>query len=55
MISWILNKIIGSQNERELKKLNPLVDKVNALESDVKKLTDEELKEKTNEFRIYRQ
>ncbi len=51
MFAWILNKIIGTQNERELKKLQPLKDKINALEAATQDLSDDELREKTNEFR----
>ncbi|MBU1146766.1 MAG: preprotein translocase subunit SecA [Candidatus Omnitrophica bacterium] len=51
MSNWILNKIIGSQNQREIKKLQPLVDKINLLEPEVRKLSDAELRQKTDEFR----
>ncbi|UCH12606.1 MAG: preprotein translocase subunit SecA [Candidatus Omnitrophota bacterium] len=53
MYKWILNKIMGSRNERELKKLQPILDKVNALEESVSKLTDEQLKEKTQFFKSH--
>ncbi|MFH1854431.1 MAG: preprotein translocase subunit SecA [Candidatus Omnitrophota bacterium] len=51
MFTWILSKIIGSQNEREIRKLRPLVDKINSLEPGIKKLSDDELRQKTDEFR----
>ncbi len=51
MFDSILTKIIGSQNERELKRIRPLVEKVNALEPEIKPLSDSELKSKTAEFR----
>ena len=51
MISFILKKIFGTQNERDLKKMSPLVDSVNELEPNVKSLTDDELKAKTLEFK----
>ncbi len=51
MFAWILNKIIGSQNERQLKKLNPLKELVSSLEPEVQKLTDSELRQKTDQFR----
>jgi len=51
MFGFILKKIIGTQNERELKKLQPLVDKINSLEDGITKLSDEELRAKTDEFR----
>src|SRR3989338_10770376 len=51
MVAWILSKIIGSQNEREIKKLKPLLEKVNFFEEEVKRLSDSELSDKTNGFR----
>jgi preprotein translocase subunit SecA len=47
----ILTKIFGTANERLLKRLRPIVIEINAMEPDVKKLSDEELKAKTVEFR----
>ena len=47
----ILNKIFGTHSERELKMVIPIVDKIEALEPTIAKLSDEELKNKTNEFR----
>ena len=46
-----LNKIFGTHSERELKMVIPIVDKIEALEPTIAKLSDEELKNKTNEFR----
>ncbi|MEE8422979.1 MAG: preprotein translocase subunit SecA [Thermodesulfobacteriota bacterium] len=43
MIGSFLKKIVGSKNERELKKLEPLVQEINNLEQKIKGLTDEEL------------
>jgi preprotein translocase subunit SecA len=51
MIGKVLTKVFGSKNERELKKLQPLVDKINALEDTVRPLQDEELAAKTVEFK----
>ncbi len=47
----ILQKIFGTKNERELKKLQPIVNKINELEPEISKLTDAQLKAKTNEFK----
>ncbi len=47
----LIAKIIGDVNARELKKINPLVEKINALEDGIKALTDEALRAKTGEFR----
>ena len=47
----VLAKVLGSKNERELKRLRKIVDKINALEPDFESLSDEQLKDKTNEFK----
>ncbi|MEE1114766.1 MAG: preprotein translocase subunit SecA [Eubacterium sp.] len=44
-------KIFGTHSERELKRITPLVDKVEALRPDMQKLSDEELREKTAEYK----
>jgi preprotein translocase subunit SecA len=51
MLGTLLAKVIGTQNERELKRLRPLVDEVSALEASIKALSDEQLRAKTAEFR----
>ena len=51
MIRGLLKKFIGSKNERDLKRLQPLVEQINALEPEFEKLTDEQLPGKTSEFR----
>lgn len=51
MLASILAKILGTNNERELRKLRPIVDKINAFEPAISRLSDEELGLKTNEFR----
>lgn len=47
----LVKKILGNANEREIKRLMKHVEKVNALEPQINKLTDEELKAKTDEFK----
>jgi len=47
----ILSKIFGDPNEKYLRKLQPLVDQINALEKEFETLSDEELKKKTEEFK----
>src|ERR1039458_9460808 len=47
----ILTKIFGTANERVIKRLLPVVDTINALEPETQKLSDEELRAKTAEFR----
>ena len=51
MISGLLKKIFGTKNDREIKALTKEVEKINALESEYEKLSDEDLKNKTNIFR----
>ncbi|MGP0045190.1 MAG: preprotein translocase subunit SecA, partial [Syntrophobacteraceae bacterium] len=51
MIVGVLKKIFGSANERELKKLVPIVDEINSFEPEIRKLSDDQLKGKTAEFR----
>ena len=47
----IVKKVFGTKNDRELKKLQPIVAAINELEPAVSGLTDEQLRNKTNEFR----
>jgi len=51
MISGLLKKIFGTKNDREIKALTKEVEKINALESEYEKLSDEDLKNKTNIFK----
>src|SRR6202140_3161388 len=51
MIQTFLAKVIGTQNERDLKRLRPLVDEVNVLEPALRQLPDEKLRPKTPELR----
>jgi preprotein translocase subunit SecA len=51
MFKFIIRKIFGTRNERELKKFIPYVEKINNLEPEIKKLSDEELKSFTDKFR----
>ena len=49
-MDWI-KRIIGSKNDREIKRIRPYVENVNKLEPDLQRLTDTELKAKTQQFR----
>ncbi len=51
MIHTILKKIFGSKNERDIKKMQPLIDQINAKEREYQNLTPEELKTQTVAFR----
>ena len=46
-----LEKIFGNYSEKELKKINPVVDKIESYDSTMQALTDEELRAKTEEFK----
>ena len=47
----VLAKIFGTANERELKRMRPIVAEINAKEPEIQALTDEQLRAKTAEFR----
>ena len=51
MIDTLIAKVFGTKNEREIKRLLPNVEAIGALEPAMKKLSDEELRAKTEEFR----
>ena len=51
MVLNLLTKVFGSQNERELKRLQPIVDQINALEPAMQALSDKELKAQTAVFK----
>jgi preprotein translocase subunit SecA len=51
MIAKLAKLVFGSKNERELKRMNKVVVQINDLEPDMQKLTDAELRAKTDEFR----
>ena len=51
MIGTILSKVFGTKNEREIKRVWPMVERVNALEQNFTDLSDSEIKDKTGEFK----
>ncbi|WP_040393665.1 preprotein translocase subunit SecA [Cellvibrio sp. BR] len=51
MIGKLIKAVFGSKNERELKRMNKTVARINAFEPEMQKLSDEQLKAKTIEFR----
>ena len=51
IVDTLLAKVIGTQNERDLKRLRPFVAEINAKEPEIQKLSDEQLRGKTVEFR----
>ena len=53
MINTLLGKVFGTRNEREIKRLQPRVAVITALEPEIEKLTDDQLRAKTAEFRAH--
>ena len=51
MVSNLLTKVFGSKNERELKKIQPVVEKTNAFEPRIQTMSDEDLKAQTQRFK----
>ena len=51
MINTLLGKVFGTKNEREVKRLQPRVAAISAFEPEMQKLSDEQLRAKTDEFR----
>src|SRR5215467_9559192 len=47
----LIKKIVGTKNDREIKRIRPYVERINSLEPDYQKLTDAELRGKTEEFK----
>ena len=52
IIDKALAKVFGTANERELKRLTPVVAEINALEPSLTSLSDDQLRAKTAEFRL---
>lgn len=51
MITKLISKVFGTNNARQLKSLQPIINNINALEPKISKLTDQELSNKTAEFK----
>ncbi len=51
MVTQLLNQIFGSKNDREIKALRPIVERINSLESGLTPLSDHALADKTQEFK----
>ncbi len=51
LVDTLLAKVIGTANDRELKRIRPLIAEINSKEADIQRLSDEELRRKTAEFR----
>jgi len=46
-----IKKIVGTKNDREIKRIRPYVEEINKLEPEYQRLSDEHLKAKTDEFK----
>jgi len=51
LIGQLIAKVIGTKNERDVKRVQPVVARINALEPEIQRLTDAELRAKTDELR----
>lgn len=51
MVTQLLAKVFGTQNDREIKRMRPIVERVNALESQMQALSDDQLRAKTADFK----
>jgi preprotein translocase subunit SecA len=51
MVGWILKKILGSKNQREIKRLSPMARQINELDEQFKALSDDELRAKTTTWK----
>ena len=51
MIQATMKLLFGSKYERDIKRLTPIIEKINSLEADLQKLSDSQLQNKTTEFR----
>ena len=50
-MQWLVQKIVGTKNQRDIKKFKPLVERINALEQQYQALTESQLRDKTQEFK----
>ena len=51
MISKIVKKVFGTKHDRDIKKIMPLIDEINQFDSEFDSLSDEQIKDKTAEFK----
>ncbi len=51
MLTWVAKRLFGTSNDRSIKQMQPLVERINRLEPTFEKLSDDELKAKTPEFK----
>ena len=51
MLNTLLTKVLGTKHDRDVKRMQPIVDEINAMEPEMQALSDEALCGKTDEFR----
>ncbi len=51
MVGWVLKKILGSRNQREIKRMTPQVRRINELEEEYRSLSDDDLRAKTVQWK----
>ena len=51
VLDWFVRAMVGTKNQRDVKRYNKIVDQANALEADVRRLNDAQLRAKSEEFR----
>ena len=52
MLNWILDKFVGDYNSKQLKKIQPLIGQINEWYERFDSLSDQEIKDKTEEFKL---
>jgi preprotein translocase subunit SecA len=51
MFNWIIKKIVGSKNQRELRRMQPLVRQINEIQQGLARATDDDLRAKTAKWK----
>jgi preprotein translocase subunit SecA len=51
MFTWVFKKIVGTKNQREVRRLRPLVERINAIEAELARLSEDQLRAKTDELK----
>jgi preprotein translocase subunit SecA len=51
MVSWVLKQVLGSKNQREVRRLRPVVEKINRLEQEYQSLSEDDLRAKTAQWK----
>ncbi|MDP9292505.1 MAG: preprotein translocase subunit SecA, partial [Verrucomicrobiota bacterium] len=51
MVNWLLKKIVGSKNQRDVRRMRPIVARINEIEAQLQSLSDDDLRRKTAEWK----